>query len=157
MYSVAPFHPWCLFGDTRPPCVIALMRDIVTNEPRAIQRTAMADGERIGRMMLGPKIGAVIELKPGETSLRFLQRVYRSVRQPMSRRMRAAIEAPPFERPKLSAVATAAMNGGDFASMLERAIERSGKTRLIEGTCEEAQVPRLEAPGGAAIKRRSIP
>jgi hypothetical protein len=25
------------------------------------------------------------------------------------------------------------MNGGDFASMLERAIERNGKARLIEG------------------------
>jgi hypothetical protein len=39
----------------------------------------------------------LIELAPGETSLDFLQRVYRSVKQPMSRRLRAAIEALPHE------------------------------------------------------------
>jgi putative DNA primase/helicase len=43
--------------------MIALMRDIHTNEPRAIQRTALtADGEKIGRMTLGPKTGAAIKL-----------------------------------------------------------------------------------------------
>ena len=72
-------------------------------------------------------------LNPGETSLSFLQRVYRSVKQPMSRRLRAAIEALPHEHPRLGAIATASMNGQDFASMLERAIERSGKApKLIE-------------------------
>jgi hypothetical protein len=71
----------------------------------------------------------VVELAPGETSLSFLQRVYRSVRQPVSRRMRAAIEALPHEHPRLGAVAIGSMNGEDFAAMLERAIERSGKAR----------------------------
>ncbi len=69
----------------------------------------------------------VIELAPGETSLSFLQKVYRSVRQPMSRRLRAAIEALPHEHPRLGAVAIGSMNGQDFAAMLDRAIERSGK------------------------------
>ena len=73
----------------------------------------------------------LIELAPGETSLDFLQRVYRSVKQPMSRRMRAAIEAMPHEHPRLGAVAIGSMNGQDFASMLERAIERSGKAPLM--------------------------
>jgi hypothetical protein len=63
--------------------------------------------------------------------LNFLQRVYRSVKQPMSRRLRAAIEALPHEHPRLGAIATASMNGQDFASMLERAIERSGKAPLM--------------------------
>jgi hypothetical protein len=33
----------------------------------------------------------LIELAPGETSLRFLQKIYRSPKQPMSRRLRAAM------------------------------------------------------------------
>jgi hypothetical protein len=78
-----------------------------------------------------PELIQLIELAPGETSLNFLQRVYRSVKQPMSRRLRAAIEALPHEHPRLGAIATASMNGQDFASMLERAIERSGKAPLM--------------------------
>ncbi len=35
----------------------------------------------------------LVELAPGEVSLDFLQRIYRSTQQPMSLRMRAAIEA----------------------------------------------------------------
>jgi hypothetical protein len=78
-----------------------------------------------------PELIQLIELAPGETSLNFLQRVYRSVKQPMSRRLRAAIEALPHEHPRLGAIATASMNGQDFASMLERAIERSGNAPLM--------------------------
>jgi hypothetical protein len=74
----------------------------------------------------------LIELAPGETSLNLLQRIYRSVKQPMSRRMRAAIEALPHEHPRLGAVAIGSMNGHDFASLLERAIERSGKRREVK-------------------------
>jgi len=74
----------------------------------------------------------LIELIPGETSLDFLQRVYRSVKQPMSRRLRAAIEALPHEHPRLGAVAIGSMDGKDFATMLDKAIERSGKAKLIE-------------------------
>ena len=74
----------------------------------------------------------LIELAPGETSLDFLQRVYRSVKQPMSRRLRAAIEALPHEHPRLGAVAIGSMNGQDFASLLERAIERSGKRPQVK-------------------------
>jgi len=76
-----------------------------------------------------------IELAPGETSLDFLRKVYRSGRQPMSRRMRAAIEALQHEHPRLQATATTNMSGQDFASVLERAIQRSlaGKpVKLIE-------------------------
>jgi hypothetical protein len=69
---------------------------------------------------------------PGETSLNFLQRIYRSAKQPMSRRLRAAIEAMPHEHPRLGAVAIGSMNGHDFATMLERAIERSGKGREVK-------------------------
>jgi hypothetical protein len=74
----------------------------------------------------------LIELAPGETSLNLLQRIYRSAKQPMSRRIRAAIEAMPHEHPRLGAVAIGSMNGHDFAAMLERAIERSGKRREVK-------------------------
>ena len=79
----------------------------------------------------------IIELAPAETSLTFLQKIYRSTKQPMSRRLRAAIEALPHEHPRLGAVAVGSMNGEDFAKMLDRAIERSGRARQIEGSAIE--------------------
>jgi hypothetical protein len=80
-----------------------------------------------------------IQLAPQETSLDFLRKVYRSVRQPMSRRMRAAIEALQHEHSRLQATATTNMSGQDFASVLERAIQRSlaGKPiKLVEAQFE---------------------
>jgi hypothetical protein len=73
----------------------------------------------------------LIELAPGETSLSFPQKVYRSVTQPMSRRMQAAMAALPREHPKLGAVATVSMNGDDYTAMLDRAIERSRTVRIV--------------------------
>jgi hypothetical protein len=54
------------------------------------------------------------------------------VKQPMSRRLRAAIEALPHEHPRLGAVAIGSMNGQDFAALLEKTIERNGKGREIK-------------------------
>jgi hypothetical protein len=87
----------------------------------------------------------LIELAEGETSLDFLRKVYRSARQPMSRRMRAAIEALQHEHPRLQAIATTNMIGKDFAAALERAIQRSlaGKpTKLIEAQAIEVDESR---------------
>jgi hypothetical protein len=59
------FDPACPFGDDTPPCLIALIRNIVTDEPQAIQRTALgADGRKIDRRGLGPKTGGAIKLWP---------------------------------------------------------------------------------------------
>jgi hypothetical protein len=66
-----------------------------------------------------------------DDALGLLQKVYRDWRVPLSVRMRAAIEALPFESPKLSA--TAALTSDDFASRLEKSIARSG-AKLIEVT-----------------------
>jgi hypothetical protein len=76
----------------------------------------------------------IIDLAPGETSLSFLQKIYRSPMQPMSRRLRAAMAALQHEHPKLGAVATLSTSGDDFAAALDRAIERSGMV------CEVKQI-----------------
>jgi hypothetical protein len=74
-----------------------------------------------------------IELPEGATSLDFLQAIYRDPRQPIQRRMRAAVAALPFECPKLAV--TAVIEGGaDFAARLERACSRSAK--VIEARAE---------------------
>src|SRR6516165_9889488 len=61
----------------------------------------------------------------GETSLQLLQNVYRNRKQPLNVRVRCAVEALVHEYPRVSAVAVSHMNGNDFASALERAIQRS--------------------------------
>ena len=71
-------------------------------------------------------IFAEIEDEPeGETSLKLLQTVYRDRKQPLNVRVRCAIGALAHEYPKVSAVQVSHMNGQDFASALERAIQRS--------------------------------
>jgi putative DNA primase/helicase len=66
--GVLRFHPSCPFGPgVRQPCMVALFRDIKTNQPKAIHRTALtADGQKIGRMSLGPIGGCAIKLTPDE-------------------------------------------------------------------------------------------
>jgi putative DNA primase/helicase len=60
------FHPACPFGPGRRlPCMVTLFRDIATDRPVAIQRTALTpDGAKIGRMTLGPSAGAALKLTP---------------------------------------------------------------------------------------------
>ena len=52
---------------------------------------------------------------------------------PLPVRSRAAIEAAPYEHPKLTAVAVGHLTGEDFYNRLERAIEASNRAKLIEG------------------------
>ena len=49
------FHPHCLFGaGKRHPCLLALLRDIETDAPAGILRTALtADGRKLDRLSLG--------------------------------------------------------------------------------------------------------
>jgi hypothetical protein len=61
----------------------------------------------------------------GETSLQLLQAIYRDKKQPLNVRVRCAVEALAHEYPRVSAVQVSHMNGNDFASALERAIQRS--------------------------------
>ncbi len=66
------FHPHCVFGPgTHLPCLIALMRDPLTDEPVGIQRIALEhrDGkiEKIERRMLGR--AGVVKLWPAGSTL----------------------------------------------------------------------------------------
>src|SRR5260370_17834975 len=80
----------------------------------------------------------VVEEEPKPTpmpkdirALQLLQMEYRGEIELTHHRRRAAIECLPFETPKLGVVATTTMNADDFASMLDRAIQRSGM-KVIE-------------------------
>jgi len=62
-HGVIRFHPACPFGKDRAPAMIALMRDVITNEARCIQRTRLTrDGHKVERLMLGPAKGAAIKI-----------------------------------------------------------------------------------------------
>src|SRR5215211_4243474 len=70
--GVLRFHPCCPFGPDRVPAMIALMRDIETDEPKGIHRTALADDGRGKRLfpcgqspkrMLGVPKSAAIKLQ----------------------------------------------------------------------------------------------
>jgi hypothetical protein len=60
------FHPACPFGNAHFPCVVALYRNIDTNAPQAIHRTAIPHGVKLGRLTYGPCKGAAIKLSADE-------------------------------------------------------------------------------------------
>jgi putative DNA primase/helicase len=67
------FHPACWFGTKRFPAMICLVRNIVTNKPQGIHRTAlMPDGTAVKRngktfrLTLGPMSGGAIKLDPDD-------------------------------------------------------------------------------------------
>jgi DNA polymerase I-like protein with 3'-5' exonuclease and polymerase domains len=69
--AVLRFHPRCPFNGNKHPCVIALFRDIETNEVTGIHRIALtANTEKIGRMMLGSwPTPRAIKLRAGDHQL----------------------------------------------------------------------------------------
>jgi hypothetical protein len=71
------------------------------------------------------------------TALELLRAVYRNPAQPLPVRIRCAVEALPYENPKLSAVAVASMSGESFAGALDRAITRSRSVPTIEAKAVE--------------------
>ncbi|MCO6049359.1 toprim domain-containing protein [Mesorhizobium sp. RP14(2022)] len=57
------WHPSCPFGRERAGCMVALVRNIVTNEPQAIHRTRIpSSGERVVRKALGRLTGGAVKL-----------------------------------------------------------------------------------------------
>ena len=67
--SALRWHPRCPFGRDRVGCMVGLVRNIKTNEPQGIHRTAISlTGEKLsglgsnGRLSLGPNRGGAIKL-----------------------------------------------------------------------------------------------
>ena len=62
--GVVRFHPSCPWGEgVRHPAMITAFRSIADDSLQAIHRTALtADGQKIGRKMLGPVSGAAIKI-----------------------------------------------------------------------------------------------
>lgn len=62
------FHGALWRDEARVPGMVALIRDIRSNEPQAIHRTFLApDATRLDKRMLGPAGGGAIKLDPDET------------------------------------------------------------------------------------------
>jgi hypothetical protein len=89
-------------------------------------------------------------LPEGITALPLLQMAYRGQVQLTPQQMRAAIEALPFEVPKLSAHAHTMIDGLTYAQALEReerAIERSrSPVALLNGPVEQLPPSELKKP-----------
>jgi hypothetical protein len=65
--DVIRFHPTLYYEDTRVGAMVALFRDLMTNEPCGIHRTFLDNaGRKLGRKMLGRAGGAAIQLDADE-------------------------------------------------------------------------------------------
>lgn len=71
--SALRWHPSCPFGKQRVGCIVALVSNIVTNEPQAVHRTALDQrGNKLsdlgsnGRLSLGPVAGGAVKLTDDE-------------------------------------------------------------------------------------------
>ena len=71
-----------------------------------------------------------LKLNPNAMSLEGLQAIYRNPALPLTTRMRAMMAAVPYESPKL--IATAIVNEGSFAELLDRRLKRIEEMKLIE-------------------------
>jgi hypothetical protein len=84
------------------------------------------------------------ELPEGIMALPLLQLAYRGKVKLTPQQARCAIEALPYETPKLSATAIATMDGQSFAEALERAIARSKSPHVINALPAPPELPAEE-------------
>ena len=95
------------------------------------------------------------ELPKGIGALALLQMVYRGEVELSAQQIRAAIEALPFETPKLTAIGVGHYEGS-FADLLDKAIERSQRPlKLIDAKPVETH-PASELKGPFARLRRRV-
>jgi Toprim domain/CHC2 zinc finger len=74
--AVFRWHPTCPFGGGHMPCLLALYRNVITDDPQGVHRTPLTldgkrpigpDGETIKRKTYGPTTNAAIKLWPANT------------------------------------------------------------------------------------------
>jgi hypothetical protein len=97
-----------------------------------------------------------VQIGPEANSLDFLQAIYRCPKLPLSTRLRAASIAIRYELPKL-AVTAVINNQDDFATRLDRCIERARETRMLPGPVIEhsrEHPPSELRPSNGQLKRR---
>jgi hypothetical protein len=83
------------------------------------------------------QVGSVIP--KGVTAPELADMVMRGEVKLSPQQMRAMVELLPFHAPKLASVAVGYIDAQDFASRLERAINRSERAMLIEGRAVEVE------------------
>jgi hypothetical protein len=84
---------------------------------------------------------------PPLTSLKYLQSIYRDENQTTNVRIRCAVEALPYENPRMSAVTIATLDGKTFAEALDRCIERSrSPVPMLNGPVEQLPASELKQP-----------
>ena len=71
-----------------------------------------------------------LDLSPTATALDLLEAVYRNPAQELHTRIRCAMACLPFQSPKL--LATAIVNEGSFADLLDRRLKRLDEMKLVE-------------------------
>jgi hypothetical protein len=82
----------------------------------------------------------------GITALELLRLAYRGKIELTAQQARCAIEALPYENPKLSATAIATMDGKSFAEALDRCIERSKGPVMLNGPTIEIDAAEMKKP-----------
>jgi hypothetical protein len=90
--------------------------------------------------------GGLVEDAEPRNALELLQDYYKGRRPIDPGRMRAAMAALQFETPRLGVIATTNLGAEDFATLLDKAIERSNGARLAP----KALPPPGEPEGDAA-------
>ena len=80
------------------------------------------------------------------TSLGHLQSIYRDENQSTSVRIRCAVEALPYENPRVAAIAISNMNSQSFAEALDRCIARSNSPPRLNGPVEPLPASELKKP-----------
>ena len=97
-------------------------------EVRIEEYNQMASG--FPDLVYKPSDDKLLDLGPEAISLDLLRAVYRDPTQQLSIRIRCAMACLPFETPKL--LATAIVNEGSFAELLDRRLKRMEEMKLIE-------------------------